>query len=49
MVEKIGIFHLEKLHLLQNFGALAEEVELTLEVEVVDMFKLHFLAAAERC
>jgi hypothetical protein len=44
--KKVGQFHLEKPRLSQNFGVLAEEAELTLEVEVADMFKQHSLAAA---
>jgi hypothetical protein len=43
--KKAGLFHLEKLHLLQNCTDPAEEAELTLAAELADMFKQHSLAA----
>jgi hypothetical protein len=44
--KKAGLFHLEKLHLLQNCTDPVEEVELTLVAELADMFKQHSLAVA---
>jgi hypothetical protein len=43
--KKAGLFHLGKLHLLQNCTDPVEEVELTLAADMADMFKQHFLAA----
>jgi hypothetical protein len=44
--KKAGLFHLEKLHLLQNYTDPAEEAALTLVAELEDMFKPHSLAVA---
>jgi hypothetical protein len=45
MEKKAGLFHLEKLHLLQNCTDPAGEAELTLVAELADMFRPHSLAA----
>jgi hypothetical protein len=44
--KKVGVFHLEKLHLSQNCTDPAEEAALTLVAELADMFKQHSLAVA---
>jgi hypothetical protein len=46
MEKKAGLFHLGKLHLLQNCTDPVEEVELTLVADMADMFRPHSLAVA---